>query len=88
MKIIIWTEEFDSNLPESYVGLVPLVASESITFPPYICLDLTPKLVRDSTAGSPHGPEKKGTDEGLAFEKKPQNNKAELMGSSVTVQQC
>lgn len=65
----MWTEESDPNPPESYVVLVPLVASECITFPSYIGLDLTPKLVWDATAGSPHGPKKKGTDEGLVYKR-------------------
>ncbi len=66
----MWTEESGPNPPESYAVLVPLVASECITFPPYIGLDLTPKLVWDTTAGSLHGPEKKGTDEGLVYKRK------------------
>ncbi len=59
----MWTEESGPNPPESYAVLVPLVASECITFPPYIGLDLTPKLVWDATAGSLHGPENKRIDE-------------------------
>lgn len=79
---MIWTEESDSNPPESYVGLVPFVASESITFPPNIGLDLTPKLVWDATAGSLHGPKQKETDEGFMLKR---NHKIPFL--SITVQQ-
>lgn len=44
-------------LPVSEVALVPSMPREGIAFPPHVGFDRASKLVRHTTAGSPHGTE-------------------------------
>ena len=42
-------------LPVSEVALVPSMPREGVAFPPHVGFDRASKLVRHTTAGSPHG---------------------------------
>lgn len=42
--------------PESDLIMLPLEALNGIALPPNIGLDLSPKLIRNTTARAPHGP--------------------------------